>query len=67
MKNVIVTGGCGFIGSHLVDELLNRGCNVKVIDNLSAESNEKFYKNPNAEYYKIGIEQKERLEESGVF
>ena len=67
MKNVIVTGGCGFIGSHLVDELLNRGCNVKVIDNLSAESNEKFYKNPNAEYYEIGIEQKERLQESGVF
>ena len=40
MKNVIVTGGCGFIGSHLVDELVSIGCNVTVIDNFSADSNE---------------------------
>ena len=34
MKNVLVTGGCGFIGSHTVVELINRGYNVTVIDNL---------------------------------
>ena len=35
MKRSLITGGCGFIGSHLVDTLINKGHQVYVIDNLS--------------------------------
>ena len=35
MKHVVVTGGAGFIGSHLVDAYLERGWRVSIIDNLS--------------------------------
>src|SRR5512139_1267233 len=34
MKNVLVTGGAGFIGSHLVQRLLERGCYVLCLDNF---------------------------------
>lgn len=33
--NILITGGAGFIGSHLADKLLNRGNKVSIIDNLS--------------------------------
>jgi UDP-glucose 4-epimerase len=51
----LVTGGCGFIGSNLVDRLVDEGHEVIVIDNLSAESNEQFYFNNKATYHHIDI------------
>ncbi len=35
-QRVLVTGGAGFIGSHLVEEFIRRGAQVTVVDNLSA-------------------------------
>ena len=34
---VLVTGGCGFIGSAIVDQLVDRGVDVVVLDNLAPD------------------------------
>jgi dTDP-L-rhamnose 4-epimerase len=53
MRHVLVTGGAGFIGSHLVDAMLERGDRVRVLDSLDpqvhGESKRPEYLNPQAD------------------
>ena len=53
MKNILITGGAGFIGSHLADRLIEKGKNVIIIDNLTTGERENI--NPSAIFYKMDI------------
>lgn len=44
MATILVTGGAGFIGSHIVDKLIENGDNVIIIDNLSTGKEENINK-----------------------
>jgi UDP-glucose 4-epimerase len=62
--DAVVTGGCGFIGSHLVEFLLENGFRVKVIDNLyraSVDVFEKFSGMDNVEVEVIDVRDSCRL------
>jgi len=62
--DAVVTGGCGFIGSHLVEFLLESGFRVKVIDNLyraSVDVFEKFSGMDNVEVEVIDVRDSCRL------
>lgn len=52
-KKILVTGGAGFIGSHTVDALTERGADVVVIDNFSTGRRENL--NPKATFYEMNL------------
>lgn len=58
---ILVTGGAGFIGSHLVDKLLSLGHEVTVIDNLSAGTGE--FLPPQAEFIQADIRDRKTLQD----
>jgi UDP-glucose 4-epimerase len=58
-QRILVTGGAGFIGSHIVDLLLARGHQVVVFDNLSTGSTTNL--NPNAEFVRGDVRDAEAL------
>ncbi len=56
---ILVTGGAGFIGSHLVNELIEQGNEVVIIDNLSTGKKENI--NSKAKFYNLDICEFEKI------
>lgn len=46
MKNILVTGGAGYIGSHIIELLVKKNFNVFIIDNLSTGHKKLINKKP---------------------
>ncbi len=55
MSTCLVTGGAGFIGSHVVDALVSRGSVVRVVDDLSTGVLENLTANPNVEFVEADL------------
>jgi UDP-glucose 4-epimerase len=65
MEKAVVTGGAGFIGSHLAEELVSEGYHVIIFDDLSTgkvENIETLLKNKSAEFIQGGITDYPRLQ-----
>jgi len=63
VNKILITGGAGFVGGHLTEELLKLGHRVVVLDDESATSSEKFNWFKEAENHKFSILEKDKLEE----
>jgi UDP-glucose 4-epimerase len=57
---ILVTGGAGFIGSHIVDAYINMGHEVHIVDNLVTGKRENL--NPGAKFFKLDISSPEIAE-----
>lgn len=67
-EHVLVTGGAGFIGSHLVDDLLQHGYRVRILDNLTVQvhpgGEPPVYLNREAEFMKGDVRNPEDVRRS---
>ena len=57
-KRIVVTGAAGFLGSHLIDRLLEQGCDVLCVDNLFTGAKDNIAhlrQNPNFEFLRHDI------------
>lgn len=59
MSHYLVTGGAGFIGSHLVDRLIAEGHQVRILDNLSTGRRDRLH--PQAEFVEIDLTNSEAI------
>src|SRR5581483_9404125 len=66
-KNILITGGAGFIGYFLSDALIEQGYNVRILDNLEGQVHQgkiPQYLNPKAEFVKGDVKDYEVLKKS---
>jgi len=64
MKNILITGVAGMIGSHLLDEMLKKDYNIIGIDNLSYGNISNIFhniNNPNFKFYRVDVSDLETL------
>ena len=54
-KTILVTGGCGFIGTNLIDHLLAKKFNVINIDKISSISNLRYKKDKKVHFIKNNL------------
>lgn len=63
---ILITGGAGFIGSHLVDACMERGDEVAIVDNLSSGLRENFAhhaENSSLHFYEADIRDAGKMRE----
>ena len=66
MKNILITGGCGFLGTNLASEAMTRGYSLVLFDNLSRLGSKENYewikKQGNVSFYNGDIRVKSEVE-----